>query len=1191
MKRKAISLLLTFVMILTMLPLSAYAEDEPLAEAETLSLTPGDTTSELNLNWYSSDEEQNNVSKVKFESESGEILEADGEVIDAIEGKKAHKVTIEGLEPGTTYSYQVSSDGSTWSKTYSYSVADEGSFKFAFVGDPQLNHGNQDNTSNWFSDDKTTKNGWETVLNRIEAEDVDLIVSAGDQVDSAYSADDRENCEAEYTDFFSPSLMQSLPFAPAVGNHDRSYNFTYHFNLPNEQEVDDSLAAATGSDAEQAAAETAANYFYYFNNTLFVVLNSSAYPQSAEQAQPFIEAFEKTIQAAIAAHPDYQWLIVQHHKSTASVAQHVADRDIQYYVEAGFERLMDEYQVDLVLAGHDHVYARSHIMRNGQRMSSSEDSYTNPNGTMYLTCNTSSGLKYYNIFDGNKLLVKDNTEYPILEDGTVGSVEYMKNKYPLSTDVAEQFRKPGYTIVEVTDESIEIRTYNVDDPEEPYDTVEIIKTGFIPETLTLAPGTDTTELNLNWYSGSGSNQAAMVQFTSESGEVITAEGTVEEATEGKLAHKVTVTGLKPDTAYTYRVSNDGEKWSADYRYETPSSSSFSFAFVGDPQLNHGKQDNDSEHFSSNQSTAQGWQDTMKQIQEADVDFVASAGDQVNTADSETQYTDFFAPASLRNLPFAPVVGNHDRSSLFSYHFNVPNEQEVDDAIALATGSDAETAAAETAGNYYYSYNNALFVVLNDSAYPQDTEQAKAFIDAFDKTIAAAKQAYPDYQWLFVQHHKSTASVAQHVADRDIQYYVEAGFEALMDKHEVDFVMAGHDHVYVRSYAMKNGERVSSDSSSLSNPEGTVYFTANTASGLKYYNIFDAENLYVKDNTEYPYLANGLTGSEEYLKGVYPLSTNVAVQDKKPGYTIVKVSGDRVTFETYSSDSAEPIDEFTVTKGGTSSETEYTITVEQSESGKISPGTSTVMEYTSKRFTITPAEGYQIADVLVDGESVGAVSEYIFENIRANHRIQAVFEKTNSGGEIIPDPDPEWEKFTDIDGHWAKDSICAAVENGLFAGTSETTFGPDLPMTRSMFVAVLGRLAGVQADEITAQNTFSDVDESAYYAPYVTWAAQNGIVYGISEEEFAPDLPITREQIAAMLVRYADKMGIELAKENDPVHFTDEDRISAFAAEAVSELQQAGILHGNGDSSFAPLREATRAEVAVIMETFRAKTVE
>ena len=119
---------------------------------------------------------------------------------------------------------------------------------------------------------------------------------------------------------------------------------------------------------------------------------------------------------------------------------------------------------------------------------------------------------------------------------------------------------------------------------------------------------------------------------------------------------MTVTGLKPDTAYTYRVSNDGEKWSADYRYETPSSSSFSFAFVGDPQLNHGKQDNDSEHFSSNQSTAQGWQDTMKQIQEADVDFVASAGDQVNTADSETQYTDFFAPASLRNLPFAPCSG-------------------------------------------------------------------------------------------------------------------------------------------------------------------------------------------------------------------------------------------------------------------------------------------------------------------------------------------------------------------------------------------------------------------------------------------------------------------------------------------------------------------------------------------------------
>lgn len=233
-----------------------------------------------------------------------------------------------------------------------------------------------------------------------------------------------------------------------------------------------------------------------------------------------------------------------------------------------------------------------------------------------------------------------------------------------------------------------------------------------------------------------------------------------------------------------------------------------------------------------------------------MNFIASAGDQVDTTGgAEVEYAMFFAPGQMQSTPFAAAVGNHDRHSQFLSHYNLPNEQDV---TATAKTSAAATAATSGSGNYYYSYGNSLFVVLNDSDYPANTAQAEPYIAAFRATLTAATAAYPDYTWLFVQHHKSTESVAQHVADKDIQYYVEAGFETLMDEFHVDFVLAGHDHVYARSYAMYDGARVSDDTDHLTNPGGTVYLTCNTGSGLKYYGIFSS-GLYVKDNTEYPYL--------------------------------------------------------------------------------------------------------------------------------------------------------------------------------------------------------------------------------------------------------------------------------------------------------------------------------------------------
>jgi len=470
----------------------------------------------------------------------------------------------------------------------------------------------------------------------------------------------------------------------------------------------------------------------------------------------------------------------------------------------------------------------------------------------------------------------------------------------------------------------------------------VVPTTFAAESLTLQPGADATKINLNWYSDRADNAASVVQIAKKAdmidgafpigGVIATTNGITGDASAGKSWHKAGVTGLTSGTEYVYRVSNDGVNFSMTYNFKTSAESSFAFAVTGDPQLTAGLQDGSSDR--GDETTAKGWQDTMAAIAARGVDFVAGVGDQVDITSngSETEYANFFAPDEMRSLPYAPAVGNHDRHYLFNYHYNLPNEQSFTPVINSGNATNPQYQEMEVAGNYYYLYNNALFVVLNDSGYPENIEVAAQYISLFDRTLNAAAQAYESqYDWLFVQHHKSTASVADHCADRDIQYYVEAGFEKLMDKYAVDFVLAGHDHVYARSYPMYNGvpdktgivppsnnPPISGGDGAASavNPDGTVYFTTTTASGLKYYELFNnAGNLYVKDNEFYPYLVDGKAGSAEYMKGNLPLSNAKYLQDKTPGYLYVEVNGGMVTFKYYNIGeySDTPYDAYTVSK--------------------------------------------------------------------------------------------------------------------------------------------------------------------------------------------------------------------------------------------------------------------------------------
>ena len=176
-------------------------------------------------------------------------------------------------------------------------------------------------------------------------------------------------------------------------------------------------------------------------------------------------------------------------------------------------------------------------------------------------------------------------------------------------------------------------------------------------------------------------------------------------------------------------------------------------------------------------------------------------------------------------------------------------------------------------------------------------------------------------------------------------------------------------------------------------------------------------------------------------------------------------------------------------------------------------------------------------------------------------------------------------FIDLDGHWAKDSAMFMADRGYMNGIGGFRFDPDGSVTRAMFVTVLGRVAGVNKDSYTT-STFADVDMSSWYGPYVAWAASKGVVMGYDSSTFAPNDPITREQMAVILVRFMDAFSYSAPAANEPIEFTDADRIDGWAADAVSRMQIMGIINGVADGAgfaFRPLDHANRGQMCAVVE--------
>jgi hypothetical protein len=396
--------------------------------------------------------------------------------------------------------------------------------------------------------------------------------------------------------------------------------------------------------------------------------------------------------------------------------------------------------------------------------------------------------------------------------------------------------------------------------------------------LNMNIGADETKRNLAWYSTSG--QAETVQVAKKS-DVTGTEFPAAKATSfpavsgettaggGQRSQKATISGLQENTTYVYRVGS-AAAWSTTYDLKTQAfKGDYSFLLFGDPQIGA------SGNVAADQA---GWQKTLDSAitKFPKSEFLYSAGDQVETAGNETHYDAFLAPDQLRNYPLSPINGNHDvGSKAYEQHYNVPNWD--------PTAGPA-TSATSSGGNHWYIYKDVLYIILNSNN--RDSGSHEAFV----KKVVAEQG--DKVKWKIVGFHHSIYSVAAHANDSDI-IQRRAELPKILSDADIDLVLMGHDHVYTRSYLIKNG-LVTEDSKQ--GAQGTVtakdgdvlYVTANSASGSKYYNI---------QNQAYDFAA-------------------VTNQEKIRNYSNVEVSDKALTVTTYRSDAGTEVDKVTLEKADT-----------------------------------------------------------------------------------------------------------------------------------------------------------------------------------------------------------------------------------------------------------------------------------
>ncbi|WP_363143764.1 fibronectin type III domain-containing protein [uncultured Oscillibacter sp.] len=587
--------------------------------------------------------------------------------------------------------------------------------------------------------------------------------------------------------------------------------------------------------------------------------------------------------------------------------------------------------------------------------------------------------------------------------------------------------------------------------------------------VSLTPGEDETELNFAWYSlDNGSAATPVVHFGTDRNSLQSYTGTAGDVdtslTDGVAYHynHVTVTGLEPNTTYYYTVEKNGVQTEVE-TYETQSFATVKMLYVGDPQIGASKgQPQGGETLAAESGAANtaarndafGWNRTLEAAlaQDPDVSFIISAGDQVNKTGQakEEEYAGYLSPDVLAGLPVATTIGNHDSLNAdYMYHFNNPNA--------------TEYGATQAGGDYYYSYGNGLFIVLNTNNYN---------VAEHEQAIQEAIASDPNAAWRIVTIHQDIYGSGLDHSDTD-GMILRTQLTPIFDEYDIDVVLQGHDHTYSRSKLLYGdgqthgayefqlnadgsdydwdhaydinastqiplypedgdtaGQALLNDfqadnhcytiettvGNTVVDPNGTLYMTANSASGSKYYELISAQQDYIAER------------SQNWL----------------PSWSVITLSEDSFSIDTYqltADGQTEKIDEtFTIRKTGDSESLTAPLTRAQAVQRLYDD---------AGRPAVSTAAGF--SDVAAGADYLNAVA-------------------------------------------WAK-------AQGIVNGVSDSSFAPDETITQAQFAAMLTRYAAVQGKAGASRN--------ATLSQGMTYAESHGLLTGSAVTASSADYALTK----------------------------------------------------------------------------------
>ena len=484
------------------------------ADYTQVSLTPGADETQLNFAWYSKDADGAATPVVHFGTDRNNLASFEGTsaAVDSSltdgEAYSYNHVTVTGLQPNTTYYYTVEKSGAE-TEVQTYTTGDFESAQILYVGDPQIgaSKGQPQNGEELVADSGAANTAarndgfaWDRTLDIAVEQNpgLDFVISAGDQVNKTGQAK-----EEEYAGYLAPDALASLPVATTIGNHDSlNPDYMYHFYNPNQ----------TGYGETEAGGD----YYYSYGSGLFIVLNTNNYN---------VAEHEQAIQEAVASDPDAAFRIVTIHQDIYGSGLDHSDTD-GMILRTQLTPIFDEYDIDVVLQGHDHTYSRTKLLYgDGQshgtyefRLNEDGSDYdwdnayntqtdeqiplypeegdtagqaahdafqadnncytiedvqgntvTNPQGTLYMTANSASGSKFYELISSQQDYVAARSQNWL----------------------------PSYSVINLTADSFSIDTYQITDKgtvEKIDDTFTIRKTADVEETAAVTVDGEAAEV-------------------------------------------------------------------------------------------------------------------------------------------------------------------------------------------------------------------------------------------------------------------------------------------------------------------------------------------------------------------------------------------------------------------------------------------------------------------------------------------------------------------------------------------------------------------------------------------------------------------------------------------------------------------------------------------------------------------------